>query len=409
MPPPTERQSNGDHAKPVKVGPHPGHIRSSNQYTPDAIVRSLVSSREDIHRLQGVSLLNSVRTHLQLPVRTFATSCIYFHRFRLSFRDADYSYQDAAMASLFVACKVEDTIKKSREILAAAHNIKNPDKPLAPDDKVFEGPSKVIIGLERLILETIGFDFRTRYPQKLLVKTIRHVLARDDPTGQPFFATAYAMSIDMYKTFIPIKRTTFSMVMAIVELTARLLGGDPATVERAIDFGQSKRQYSRPAVMETILDLLDLYIQHPKSTRLGTQFDIQLLMDIKIKLNRDLESKDMPRHLSPYCPRCEATPSVMNGEDASDAHTPSVTSPATPASSGTSLKPKGQDSTMRFVFDPEAAGAERDTVRTYFTEDFEEYEVEVDEPIPPPPQHPTGPSHREDTGGGRGRGRGGHR
>lgn len=51
-------------------------------------------------------------------------------------RDAEYNYQDAALASLFVACKVEDTIKKSREILCAAHNIKYPDHPLAQDDKV---------------------------------------------------------------------------------------------------------------------------------------------------------------------------------------------------------------------------------------------------------------------------------
>lgn len=71
------------------------------------------------------------------PVRTFDTACVYFHKFRLSFRDAEYNYQDAALASLFVACKVEDTIKKSKDILAAAYNVKNPDKPVAPDDKVY--------------------------------------------------------------------------------------------------------------------------------------------------------------------------------------------------------------------------------------------------------------------------------
>jgi hypothetical protein len=31
---------------------------------------------------------------------------------------------------------VEDTIKKSKEILAAAYNVKNPDKSVTPDDKV---------------------------------------------------------------------------------------------------------------------------------------------------------------------------------------------------------------------------------------------------------------------------------
>lgn len=70
------------------------------------------------------------------PVKTFVTASTYYHKFRMCHRDAEYNYQDAALASLFVACKVEDTIKKSREILCAAHNIKYPDHPLAQDDKV---------------------------------------------------------------------------------------------------------------------------------------------------------------------------------------------------------------------------------------------------------------------------------
>lgn len=70
------------------------------------------------------------------PARTFDTACTYYHKFRLNFRDAEYNYQDAALASLFVACKVEDTIKKSKDILAAAYNVKNPEKAASSDDKV---------------------------------------------------------------------------------------------------------------------------------------------------------------------------------------------------------------------------------------------------------------------------------
>jgi len=45
--------------------------------------------------------------------------------------------QDAAAASLFTACKVEDTLKKSRDILCAAHNLKVPrHEQLSPDDQV---------------------------------------------------------------------------------------------------------------------------------------------------------------------------------------------------------------------------------------------------------------------------------
>jgi len=70
------------------------------------------------------------------PVRTFNTAVNYYHRFRLRHKEAEYQFQDSAMAALFLACKVEDTIKKSKEILCAAYNLKNPDHPTTPDDKV---------------------------------------------------------------------------------------------------------------------------------------------------------------------------------------------------------------------------------------------------------------------------------
>lgn len=45
--------------------------------------------------------------------------------------------QDAAAAALFTACKIEDTLKKSREILCAAYNLKVPSaEQLSPDDAV---------------------------------------------------------------------------------------------------------------------------------------------------------------------------------------------------------------------------------------------------------------------------------
>ncbi|UNI16840.1 Beta-glucosidase [Purpureocillium takamizusanense] len=420
---------------------------------------------------------------LTIPVRTFDTACTYFHKFRLNFRDAEYNYQDAALASLFVACKVEDTIKKSRDILAAAYNVKNPDKTVAPDDKLFESTGKVIIGLERLILETIGFDFRTRYPQKLLVKVVRRVLGRgpsstttssspSSAASRDFFTTAYAMCTDMYKTFIPIKRTTFTMVMAVVELTARMRAHGAAAaavddadklarqtvVDRVREFAASRPagQYSRDAVAETMLDLLDLYVQHHKATKIGALFDLNTFIDIKIRLNGDLDAAAAPRYLY-HCTKCEvadANPLVPVSAMASP------TAPSAPSAPGAStnggggggggngrragvsvngstvgLPPvwppdavvrrtaRGQDGTMRFVFDPEAARQEQDTSARYFNEEFEEHEVEVEEPVPqpPPPQHQHPPSEPQSdreaaaaAGGGRGGGgpgpyRGGYR
>jgi CTD kinase subunit beta len=44
--------------------------------------------------------------------------------------------QDAAIACLFLACKCEDTLKKSREILCAAYNLRMPSEQRTPDEKV---------------------------------------------------------------------------------------------------------------------------------------------------------------------------------------------------------------------------------------------------------------------------------
>jgi len=45
--------------------------------------------------------------------------------------------QDAAAAALFTACKIEDTLKKSRDIVCAAYNLKvSPSEQLSADDPV---------------------------------------------------------------------------------------------------------------------------------------------------------------------------------------------------------------------------------------------------------------------------------
>jgi CTD kinase subunit beta len=70
-------------------------------------------------------------------VRTFSTAVSYYHKFRIVHRDTEYQYQDAAAAALLTACKIEDTLKKSREILCAAYNLRvSPSEHLSPDDSV---------------------------------------------------------------------------------------------------------------------------------------------------------------------------------------------------------------------------------------------------------------------------------
>jgi CTD kinase subunit beta len=141
--------------------------------------------------------------------------------------------QDAATASLFHACKVADTLKKSKEILCAGHNLKvQASERLAPDDPVsgnsfssasltrfqsFESPSRTMTGIERMILEAVGFDFRNRCPQPMVIK-----LAKFYGVSKATGFCAWYVCNDLYRTFAPLKQTTSTMAFASLELATRI-------------------------------------------------------------------------------------------------------------------------------------------------------------------------------------------
>lgn len=222
----------------ARVGPHPSYIEVAKPYMLQSRIQTCLTSiqmsdaKEDAVRLQGVTWIDAVRRALSLPIRTFNTAVIYYHKFRLLHGDNEYNWADASAAALFTACKIEDTLKKSREILCASWNLKvGPGEALSSDDPRFDIHSKQIIGLERLMLESAGFDFRNRYPQKLMVKLAR--AANFDPRSEG--RTAWNLSVDLYRTFAPLKQGSPTLAIACLELAARLHDSDAAAlVDRGV-------------------------------------------------------------------------------------------------------------------------------------------------------------------------------
>ncbi|KAH8804716.1 cyclin-like protein [Xylogone sp. PMI_703] len=385
----------------VEPGPHPSNIQLAKPYIfQQQLQGQLVATgtsppREDSYRLQGVQWINEVRTALQLPVRTFNTAVCYYHKFRLVHKDTEYQFPDAAAAALLTACKIEDTLKKSKEILCAAYNSKvSLAEQLSPDDNAFENPSKIVIGLERLMLEASGFDFRARYPQKHLIK-----LSKVSKIDQDVAKLSYKIMLDLYRTFAPLKQTCATMAFACIELATilekqeDLIHGDDAP--RYADW-----RTSRAEVMETMLDLLDLYTHFLKASTVGPSYNIEKFINIKIKLNQELDEKiSLGRYTefieaaksngtkhsikTPKTPITPASPSDtrVNGRDAAS---PATLSPRSSGSGRRGNNVRGQDGTVRFMLDAEQAKQEKATVAEYFKVEYEEYEEEAEEPIKPP-------------------------
>ncbi|EXJ81696.1 hypothetical protein A1O1_07761 [Capronia coronata CBS 617.96] len=357
----------------------------------------VTQAREDSIRLAGVQWIDNVRRALKLPVKTFNTAVVYYHKFRLQHSDGEYSFVDAAAAALFTACKIEDTLKKSRDILCAAHNLKVPrPEHLSPDDQVFEHQSRTIIGLERLMLEASGFDFRNRHPQEFLIKLAKYY---DFQKSSPVVKTAYVMSLDLYRTFAPLKQQTATMAFACLELAGRLLGEENQDIWQGRDYATWK--IDRGMVMETLLDLLELYTHHRTSTTVGPDFPVDTFLEVRIPLNLESEEKHLPRYTewvdrpgdAPY--RGYGPAGGLNGNaKANGSHSRSssknvspkdaITSPSTNSSSGVAsastaatsipggiaavrqrVGDRGREGTVRFILNPDRERDERAIVELF--------------------------------------------
>ncbi|KAJ8116027.1 hypothetical protein OPT61_g2459 [Boeremia exigua] len=375
-----------------RVGPHPSYIEVAKPYILQSRIQACLTAiqmsdaKEDAVRLQGVTWIDAVRRALSLPIRTFNTAVIYYHKFRLLHGDNEYNWADASAAALFTACKIEDTLKKSREILCASWNLKvGPGEALSSDDQRFDIHSKQIIGLERLMLESAGFDFRNRYPQKLMAKLARALKFDQNNEGK----TAWNLSVDLYRTFAPLKQSSPTMAIACLELAARLHEMD---AEALVDRGAcryAKWGTSRAEIMETLLDLLDLYTHNRSATSIGPLYTLETFINIRIILNKEASRLSIPR-FTPYASESlstttsPATPAAINGFKARNGidttgpntpNTPGTASPGQPDTSVTGMR--GQSGTVRFMLDAARAKDERAEVEKYHKVEEEEYEVEI--------------------------------
>ena len=314
---------------------------------------------------------------------------MYFHKFRLAHSESEYGAPDlVAAAALFTACKVEDTQKRSRDILCAAHNLKlAASEHVPPDDARFEPTSKAVLGLERLMLESSCFDFRSQSPQKVVIKLVKSYGVNRATVGK----TAYDMSLDLYRTFAPMKQTTQTIAIACVELAGRL-HGEPL---EGLQEGRGYRRWhtSREEVMETLQDLLDLYIDHRLNTIVGKDYTVEAFIAVRIPLNQECTKDKLPRHVEPYKAAESNSNGVRttNGSSRKRGPPSSKASPATPTESsknGTDASPATPrrerearaQGTVRFMLDGERAQEEKAIVDKFFKVEEEEYEVEVEVP-----------------------------
>lgn len=112
-------------------------VEATPFFTPGEIEHMQVHvARTDSHwdrrRQQACGLIQSVSGRTGFPQRTASTAQLLYHRFHLFWNPTDFVTHEVALACLVVAAKVNDTPKKSREIILTSYALRYPDLARTP-------------------------------------------------------------------------------------------------------------------------------------------------------------------------------------------------------------------------------------------------------------------------------------
>jgi CTD kinase subunit beta len=363
------------------VGPHPGLVIVCKDFVfqdeIDACLKAIGMDgpRDTTARLNGVAWLDKVRRALNMPVRTLTKACEYFHRFRLIHPDSEYTLIEACAAALLVAGKIEDTIKKSKEILCAAANLQAPQgEQYTADDPIFEPQSRAVLHFEKEMLEANAFNFKSRWPTQFIVGFgKRHDISKD------VLLKAHQIAIDHLRTWAPLKLTMRSRAFACLELAAKLLGMD---IPEIYDGSAYESAYvKRVEVYEAIIDLLELYNDHQNQTIVGQVHSFDQFLQIRIDYNNEQKrNTELQRHVIydtnydlkkakfQHNPKALLIHEAFENQ-AANGHS----ADSTPLSGSKAHK----DTTVRYLFNEEQAIKEKKIVDSYYEDETEQFEIEV--------------------------------
>ncbi|KAG7088334.1 hypothetical protein E1B28_012341 [Marasmius oreades] len=187
------------------------------------------ATQEEKIRQSACAFLEAVGSRIGFPRKTTATAQSLYHRFHLFFPRKDFNYFDVALAALYVSSKMHDTLKKPRELLAVSYGVRYPDlaaKSKHPagdvdldtmDPAIVEHDRQRLLAIERLILETICFNFTSRMPFPYVIKIGRELGADKKVTK-----LAWRLAIDSHRTLIPIQYPPHTVALGSIYVASLL-------------------------------------------------------------------------------------------------------------------------------------------------------------------------------------------
>ncbi|KAF8889995.1 cyclin-like protein [Gymnopilus junonius] len=274
---------------------HPYFSPAEIEYLSEKQRGKQTATQEEKVRQNACAFIETIGSRIGFPRRTIATAQTLYHRFHLFFPRKDFQYNEVALAALYVSTKEHDTLKKPRELLSVSYAIRYPElaaKSKNPsgeidldtvDPTMVENDRQRLLAIERLILETICFNFTARMPFQYVIK-----IGKEMQANKQNIKLAWRIAIDCYRTLLPLIYPPHTLAVGSLYVAALLLsfekpeipmrdaGGNlsPAVIAEKMNGGEvhwAWQECYRTTIEDiddfahTILDLFVQFSQNPSA------------------------------------------------------------------------------------------------------------------------------------------------
>ncbi|KAI8089340.1 cyclin-like protein [Halteromyces radiatus] len=228
--------------------------------------------------------IQQVGKRLGFPQTTISTSQALYHRFYLYHSIRNFQPLDLCITCLFVGSKIEETIKRLKDIYIVAHSVRHPKSQELEPDEIPEDRIRRINEYEKLLLETLCFNFQIKHPYEYIVKFARHIQELQGLDGKQLAKKAYSLAVDSYRMTLCLEYPAHTIAAGCIYLASKLWQQEDSKFG-GLDKNESweKRFLSR---LEDVKDvgrkILDYYISKPNEFGPSIQY-----MQIKIQLNEE--------------------------------------------------------------------------------------------------------------------------
>ncbi|CAK9302225.1 unnamed protein product [Gordionus sp. m RMFG-2023] len=175
-------------------------------------------------RVRGCELIQEAGVLLKLPQVSIATAQLLYQRYFFIKSFVKYNFEVIAMATTFLASKIDESPRRPRDVINVFHHIRQLENKEAISplilDQYYINVKTQVIKSERRILKELGFAVHSQHPHKLLIIYLQTL---ECEKNQRLVQIAWNYLNDSYKTNVYVRFQPPSIACACIFLSARHL------------------------------------------------------------------------------------------------------------------------------------------------------------------------------------------